>query len=669
MFYSHEILTSRQYGVATIWLVATIGNRTNAKKVTRKAIQEVDVEKACGKILEPGAPIALRLQGNLLFGVSKVYNQQCAYMLTDAKKIQNHINMFFGRFSGNQLDPDAGFARPENLVIMNDPDFVPDMQLPKLDYDEIMAAQASQKTSSQMSPLRSSQLSGSGSSGKGFPIQLDLGRSDSSGPRGSPFGLEGLSPAQKAGNEQLLFTQEDDFPDVGDWGLEIDEFGDIIETADPAIVQDEPELPPLPRIGGEDYALESGEQNSENNKVDEQGDLIMAQEEPMPEAEPFPEHQDHAAFQNDERPVPARRRRRARALQADEETQLSRNLMRDWQDEYRENCVTGRRRSITATQAKRNAMLLTFGLGLGNIGKNIGIPGMVHPLALVYSGDSLFTTITGLEIPQTRRGRRRSASEAIEDDMEQENRRVRPRLEDKNVQQQGRNLGRDDPFAGQIPSEVGREAEPPMSEGHHSSAMPWNRGSSAMPGSSIRGGPGSAQKGRVLSSPHHNRGDFQDIIRFSDDMPIGGFGSDQDGFDLGAGLGSHNSSFDGLLAPMPEGVITGDGGKKPNTQEQNEYLRLMLDREGQNFLSFIEEMVRGDNGERRQDDDFAMNRKWVGFDDLFVPSETTRTTAAQAFYHTLCLTTKGKMYVEQEGADYKPFGSIWIGAKVTPAAV
>ncbi|KAI0602576.1 Rec8 like protein-domain-containing protein [Biscogniauxia sp. FL1348] len=676
MFYSHEILTSRQYGVATIWLVATTGNRASARKITRKAIQEVDVEKACSKILEPGAPIALRLQGSLLLGVSKVFDQQCAYMMNDAKKIQNHMNMFFGELNNNQLDPNAGFARPENLLLMNDPDFVPDMQLPKLDYDEIIAAQASQKTSSQMSPRHTSQLSGSGSSGRGFPIQLELGLSDSSGPRTSPFVLEGLFSDHKAGNEQPLFPQEEDFAeDVVDWGLEIDEFGNIVERPDPTIVQDEPELPPLPPIDDEAHGFGVDEGPHEKDQVYEQDDAVMVQEEPIPEAEAFPQHEEHIAFQDDERPAPARRMRRSRTIQRDEETQLSRNTIRMWQNEYLENCCGNKGRSTT-TEAKRNAMLLTFGLGLGNIGRNIGIPGTVHPLGLVYSGDSLFTAFTGLNIPKKERGRRRSASDAIEDSAEQEERRVRPRLEDEDAQQQGPNIGRGDemgidPFVGHIPSEVGREAEAPMSEGHHSSAMPmpWNRGSSAVPGSSIRGGPGSAQKGRVLSSPLHNRRRPQDIERFSDDMPMGDFGSDRGDLTLGAGIGSQDSSFHGFLAVDPADAQTGEGGTKLNTQQQNEYLRKMLDREGQNFLSFIEETVRGEVGERREDDDFAMNRKWVGFNDLFVPSETTRATAAQAFYHTLCLTTREKLYVEQEVVNNEPFGNIWIGAKIDPAAM
>jgi hypothetical protein len=47
-------------------LVATLGQNSSLKKVPRKAILDVDVEKACNIIISPDAPMALRLQGALL---------------------------------------------------------------------------------------------------------------------------------------------------------------------------------------------------------------------------------------------------------------------------------------------------------------------------------------------------------------------------------------------------------------------------------------------------------------------------------------------------------------------------------------------------------------------------------------------------------------------------
>lgn len=92
-------------------LVATIGIK-QSRKVTRKAIQEVDVQKACETIIEPpgGVPIALRLQSNLLYGVSRVHSQQSTYLLTDVEKVQGQMRTFFTSMT-NGLDPAAGKAK------------------------------------------------------------------------------------------------------------------------------------------------------------------------------------------------------------------------------------------------------------------------------------------------------------------------------------------------------------------------------------------------------------------------------------------------------------------------------------------------------------------------------------------------------------------------------
>ncbi|KAI1379166.1 Rec8 like protein-domain-containing protein [Hypoxylon crocopeplum] len=673
MFYSHEILTNRQYGVATIWLVATVGTGTSTRKVTRKAIQEVDVQKACGKIIQPGAPVALRLQGQLLYGVSTVYNKQCSYMLADLMKIQMHMHMFFTTFGENQLDPEAGKTRPENLLIMNDPDFVPDMRLPQFDLNALLvnSSQRTNKTSSQMSPFNTF-LQGSGSPRSGLNIQLDIHNSDSPGSQDSPFGLQGLSSAQKPESQHLIINQEDEFAGAGDWGMEIDEDGNIFEMAEPAIVQDQFELPPLPRMESEAQG-QAGPEQQDQPIFDGEGDIVMMEEPQLgaPGAAALSDHR-HDAFQSDEqqRQAPARRKRRGRVLHADEETQISRNAMREQQENYLENCGTKKTRTMGAAQARTNAMLLTFGLGLGNIGLSLGIPGMVHPLALDFSGDSLFTAFTGLTVPEQPRGTRRSASESIEDGDEQNERRIKPRLES-DADQQGRGLEGDFVYGDDIQQvhsspEVGREAQAAMSD-HLSSAMrmPWNRGSSAVPGSFIHG---SAQKGHIPSSPLAHLGrDIQDLMRFSDGPTFG-----DDGFDFGVGMPHSNDDlFGGFelgegVGEMQDEDVAQQQQKKPE-QEQEASGWPDLDIQGRNFLSFMEMAIRA-NGERRLDEDFECNRRWIAFNDLFVPQETPRATAAHAFYHVLCLATQGKIEVEQEGDWREPFGSIWAGVKLADDA-
>ncbi|KAH9437066.1 hypothetical protein MCOR02_000724 [Pyricularia oryzae] len=112
MFYSHEILTSQKHGVATVWVLATLDRSCASRKVSRKAIQEVNVPKACVTIDEPpGAPIALRLQASLLYGVSRVYQQQCHYVLGDAEKFRISMRGLMRVLDSGTLDPNAGRAK------------------------------------------------------------------------------------------------------------------------------------------------------------------------------------------------------------------------------------------------------------------------------------------------------------------------------------------------------------------------------------------------------------------------------------------------------------------------------------------------------------------------------------------------------------------------------
>ncbi|KAI1115518.1 Rec8 like protein-domain-containing protein [Nemania sp. NC0429] len=657
------VLTSRQYGVATVWLVATVGTKSSTRKVTRKAIQEVDVQRACGKILEPGAPIALRLQGNLLYGISRVHNQQCIYLATDAKKIQDQMRLYLRNFPGNQLDHPAAKTRPGSDLIEDDPAFDAGMAIPQYDLDSLFPMERNtQKTSSQMSP-QSSLLSGSQMSEQGFAVQLNVDHSSLSSRRGSPFGLEGLSSARKIDDKAPFSIQDvDEFGVQGDWGLDIDGDGNIIESIGPMIVDEEPQLPPLPPTQREPDMPANMAYLDERPVFDDEGDVIM-QENLFSQAEPFPERKQHVPWQNDEPPARLLSARRKKRLQIDEQTQVSRNVIRHWQSDYLENCGSRPTRSISATQARRNAMLLTFGLGIGNLGQNIGVPGLVHPLAVEFSGDILFTAITGIKI-EKHRGRRRSASEALDSGHDEE-RRVRPRLVgDVEEQQRARAAQEDElvnidnPFADGALPEVGREAEHPMSDHLSSTLLPWNRGSSVVPGLSIRR-PNPTQQGRDLSSPLGNRGDPQDIVHYSDDVPMAGFGSDGN---FGGGFGSADSSFDEMQVPG-FGLQGHEPRAEPTADEiraQSDSLFAPLDTEGRNFANFIQDaVVQG--GERRQDSDYDANRKWVAFDDLFVPRATSRLTAAQAFYHTLSLVTKGRMYVEQDGANQTPFGAIWLG--------
>ncbi|KAH7037456.1 Rec8 like protein-domain-containing protein [Microdochium trichocladiopsis] len=665
MFYSHEILNSHKHGVSTIWLVATIGNRSSTRKVTKKAIQGVNVEKACGTILEPGAPIALRLQGNLLYGVSRVYNQQCDYMLSDAQKVHANMEFFFRRLGAHELDMEQAKSRPDQLLIMNDPDFVPELLLPKFDLEaNVVNSQLTTKTTSQLSPAESS-FGSLSSDPRAFPIQLDLSQSLTPDHRVAQFpGLEGLSSAHKShvmpGDEKLTALPgiEDDFGGIEEWGVEIDEFGNIS-------TREEPDLPPMFQAELPAATLPAI-QDEEQEAARQHDDFVFIDNEALLDAPALPgrTHEEPreletVSSQMSEK-APAKKQKKPRKVKIDDANQIARVKIGAWQDDYIQNCGAKLTKPAGIKQARENAIHLTFGLGLGNVGQSLGVLGMIHPLAVMYSGDSLYTTLTGYEV-DTLLGKRRSTREPS-GDSDEIGRRVRPRLNDLGEHgldnyntDAGQHVFDDDAYHRQAREEleVGREAQAAMSDAPSSAMrMPWARDSSVVPGSSVKGH-GSAQRSRhKLVSPSQGRGHLPDIERLSDDAQ-GGWRDDA------GDLPSFDGSFDGAVGRGHSPAEQDEPGNMP----QGAALRTTLDVEGQEFFDFMEAAIEL-NGERLDDDkshesQHVRSHKWMRFDDAFVPEQTARTVAARAFYNVLCLATKSQIMIRT--SEMQPPGQIWLG--------
>ncbi len=84
----------------------------------RKVVLDVSVQKACGTIKDPpGAPIALRLQGTLLYGTTRIYQEQCQYVLNDSERTQRAMLKLCSSFLDDKLDSNAGKAKYVALVL------------------------------------------------------------------------------------------------------------------------------------------------------------------------------------------------------------------------------------------------------------------------------------------------------------------------------------------------------------------------------------------------------------------------------------------------------------------------------------------------------------------------------------------------------------------------
>ncbi|KKY22473.1 putative rad21 rec8 n terminal domain-containing protein [Diplodia seriata] len=156
-------------------LVATLGSKsTTTKKVTRKAILNVDVPKA--------------------YGVTRVYSQQCSYVLADAQSTQNNIRAALVTVTKNiELDPEVGRTRPDQLVLEDDPSYLPDFALAPLDLDGSDLEPPSLTRSSSLSSLRHSRSPRRSISledqNRGSVFGIQVPSSDSGGFSGIVLGL------------------------------------------------------------------------------------------------------------------------------------------------------------------------------------------------------------------------------------------------------------------------------------------------------------------------------------------------------------------------------------------------------------------------------------------------------------------------------------------------
>ncbi|KAK3901182.1 hypothetical protein C8A05DRAFT_35139 [Staphylotrichum tortipilum] len=700
MFYSHEILTSQAYGVATVWLVSTIGFRTTTRKISRKAIQEVDVQKACETILQPGAPIALRLQGSLLYGLSRVYSQQCHYVLTDAERVQAHMRAFYSAIgeSGNALDPLAVKSKRNELILEDDPEFELNPDLPTFHFDDDgylvipQSSQASRKTSSQLSPL---QTDGSfTSSNRSILAGFDLSQSPFGGRNSiirDQFGAGTMTPAKEDSILMPFGDEERELPALDDWGIEIDADGNIV------LVAEEPQLPRLPQP--EEPQGEVLMQDDEIIQFDDQGDVIMGDlangfrsDPPLPigqgqernqeqESEIQQEEEEQEVVIDEEAssgqaPVRVQRQRRRPVLAPDNQTKITREELRSWSTNYLASAEKSSRRSQTTstTEARKNAFNLVFGQGITRVGFPTGIPGLSHPLATYFAGEGLQASLVGIVITppdediEAARGHRRSALEALGPEPEDANRRVRRRLsEDPDEASQHAQPQLDDGLPLILgdddlpPIEIGRRAASLLQDDNIPSDVPWNRPSSQIPSSSVK----NPRSRHVSASPLHARGSLAlpgpEIERFSDDANPPPFGSD----DFAAFAPLHSGPAGGGNSSASDPF----GGPTTETQTTSQLMRTALDREGQNFLSFLESVARNDNHNHtpdENDNDANHTRKWIDFSTLFEPQDQKRAVIVQAFYHVLSLATKAVIKVTQEGqGGTKAFGAIRLGVEIS----
>ena len=88
MFYSESLL-SKTGPLAKVWLSANL-----ERKLSKSHILQSDIQSSVGAIADTGqAPMALRLSGQLLLGVVRIYSRKARYLLDDCNEALMKIKM------------------------------------------------------------------------------------------------------------------------------------------------------------------------------------------------------------------------------------------------------------------------------------------------------------------------------------------------------------------------------------------------------------------------------------------------------------------------------------------------------------------------------------------------------------------------------------------------
>ncbi|RMZ92574.1 hypothetical protein DV736_g182, partial [Chaetothyriales sp. CBS 134916] len=638
MFYSHELLTDRQHGVATIWLVATLGSRSNLRTVSRKAITDINVSKACETITNPEVPLALRFQASLLYGVSRVHSHQCGYMLSDMYSFKDRINE--SARTGTQLDIDLliGKMKPDHLSLPEDPMFMPELDL---NFDLSAFDCLSHGTLATQEPGGTSlQLASEDEPGPLSP-SINMHRDVDYIEPNSVGALRSVAKsASHAGADNII----EESPIIDDPGFEIADDGSIVL------------LPPRDDPFRRDVALSAVDSlrdsvigrtvrtDHENYMAYDQArdgfddyPILLEDIEPLlPSARPFsplpdrtsdeqgqPQQTDGTFVQGSSSTTtanaPQQRARKSKPLRVDARAELTNAELHQWANDYlahMASVIRHKENSVSVAQAKKNAAFWIMDQGIGSVEILFGQDRMDHPLA-VFSGQSLLDALKGS--PSSPPGSKRSHTPSEDED--QQSRRVRAKIgggED----EEAIILDEDDM---RIESEVGRHAQSSLPD--RPSVMPWNMSGSRQGSAVARlfGSTGyhlTSSAGEVTGMPQSlsRRGS-----RLTSASPLLGKGRSRlpsldirgatgTGLDMGLGLGSDVDNFN------PDDL----GMQSPS--EDFELYRPSA----------------------KVDVQTVANSKSITLDELLPPEENTSVVGAQALLHVLSLTTKGLVDVEQK---------------------
>ncbi|RMZ84583.1 hypothetical protein DV737_g1170, partial [Chaetothyriales sp. CBS 132003] len=110
MFYSEQLL-SKTGPLARVWMAANV-----ERKLSKSQVLQSDIQKSIDSIENPGqAPLALRLSGQLMLGVVRIYGKKAKYLQDDCHEALLKIRMTFKNTGSHDLPTNAHVGLDLNL--------------------------------------------------------------------------------------------------------------------------------------------------------------------------------------------------------------------------------------------------------------------------------------------------------------------------------------------------------------------------------------------------------------------------------------------------------------------------------------------------------------------------------------------------------------------------
>lgn len=226
MFYS-EVILAKRGPLARVWLAAHW-----ERKLSKTQFLQTSIEKSVSAIMgQEVVPMALRLSGQLLLGVVRIYSRKAKYLLEDCNEALLKIKMAFRSGAVDMTSDQLHISR--NAITLPDVRTDLDILLPdqamndyEVDFEKLAAKKAKKLAESQTAyTARAADITLPSVEYSAFDDTFDVSS-----------GIDGIASQDFDPDGGLDLGLEDDFPEVegrrNEAGQLVDENGDVIPADD-----------------------------------------------------------------------------------------------------------------------------------------------------------------------------------------------------------------------------------------------------------------------------------------------------------------------------------------------------------------------------------------------------------------------------------------------------